>query len=209
MNGWNDVSRRSFLKWTSACALPVVAGTSMADAGVERSRDDAGRDGGSAIPVGVDLESLRQEIEDTPATLVARAVAAGWRVVRDETVLKRTRSWQQQLAAALACHRVELSAIEAVVDLGRVTFASTSPIVRRGVIVRLDRAIRQARRLRCRHLLVVPGLWPAGECSEGVRARAAQLLGECRDRARLAGMRIVVDRIPRRSDQVRLVQEEV
>jgi len=205
MSDLNDFSRRSFLKWTSVFALPVVARTSMADAGVERSR----RDGGSAIPVGVDLESLRQEIEDTPATLVARAVEAGWRVVRDETVLKRPQAWQQQLAAALASHRVELAAIEAVVDLGRVTFASTSPIVRRGVIVRLDRAIRQGRRLRCRHLLVVPGLWPAGERSEGVRARVAQLLGKCRDRARLAGMRIVVDRIPRRSDQARLVQEEV
>ena len=205
LNGLSDFSRRSFLKWTTACALPVVAGTAMADAGVERSR----RDGGSAIPVGVDLESLRQEIEDTPATLVARAVEAGWRVVRDETVLKRAQLWQQQLAAALAFHRVELAAIEAVVDLGRVTFASSSPIVRRGVIVRLDRAIRQAGRLRCRHLLVVPGLWPAGERTEGVRARAAQLLGECQDRARLAGMRIVVDRIPRRSDQARLVQEEV
>jgi len=206
VNVLNDLNRRSFLKWTTAVGLPIVAGNSIADAdcgdGFERSRHR----GRSVIPVGVDLESLRQEIEDTPATLVDRAVESGWRVVCDETVLKRPEAWQQELARALARHRIELAAIEAVVDLGRVTFASDSPIARRGVIGRLDRAIRQARRLRCRHLLVVPGLRPAGELTGVVQARVVMLLQQCRDRARAAGMRIVLDQIDRRSDQVQVVQ---
>jgi len=209
VNVVNDLNRRSFLKWTTAVGLPIVAGNSLADAdggdGSQRSRHR----GRSVIPVGVDLESLRQQIEDTPTTLVARAVESGWRVVCDETVLKRPEDWQQELAAALARHRIELAAIEAVVDLGRVTFASDSPIVRRTVIGRLDRAIRQARRLRCRHLLVVPGLCPAAELTNVVQARVAKLLQQCRERARVAGMRIVLDQIDRRSDQVQVVQEEV
>ena len=205
----NDLNRRSFLKWTTAAALPVVAGNSIADADCGDSLERSRRGGRSAIPAGVDLESLRQEIEDGPATLVARAVESGWRVVCDETVLKRPEAWQQKLAAALVRHRVELAAIEAVVDLGRVTFASDSPIVRRGEIGRLDRAIRQARRLRCRHLLVVPGLCPAGELTGVVQARVAELLQQCRERARVAGMRIVLDQIDRRSDQVQLVPVEV
>ena len=166
----------------------------------------------SGVPDGVELESLRREIEDGPGVLVARAVALGWSVVRDETVLKRSVAWQHELAVAVARHRVELAAIEAVVDLGRVTFASASEIVRRGVIGRLDAAIRQARRLRCRHLLVVPGLMPegerGGEPGGEVWRRVDELLAECRVRAGLAGMRIVVERIERRSEQASLVQEE-
>jgi sugar phosphate isomerase/epimerase len=154
------------------------------------------------------LDSLRREIEDGPGVLVARAVALGWSVVRDETVLKRSVAWQHELAVAVARHRVELAAIEAVVDLGRVTFASASEIVRRGVIVRLDAAIRQARRLRCRHLLVVPGLMPEGVGGGEAWRRADELLTECRVRAGLAGMRIVVERIERRSDHASLVKEE-
>lgn len=197
--GWLNCSRRGFLLWTTAAGLPVVLGNSIVDA-AELSRDD--------VPAGVDLERLRENIEDGPEVLVARAAAAGWRVACDETVLKRTEAWQRELALALARHRVELASIEAVVDLGRVTFASKSPIVRRSVISRLDAAIRRARRLRCRHLLVVPGLWPAGEPAGVVGPRVAALLEECRARAGVAGMRIVVERIERRSDQVRLALEE-
>jgi len=209
VNVVNDLNRRSFLKWTTAVGLPIVAGNSLADADGGDDSQRSRHRGRSVIPVGVDLESLRQQIEDTPTTLVARAVESGWRVVCDETVLKRPEDWQQELAAALARHRIELAAIEAVVDLGRVTFASDSPIVRHGVIGRLDRAIRQARRLRCRHLLVVPGLRPAGELNGVVQARVVELLQQCRDRARVAGMRIVLDQIDRRSDQVQVVQVEV
>lgn len=196
---WLDCGRRSFLIWTTAAGLPALLGNPVVAAG-ELSRDD--------VPAGVDLESLREDIEDGPEVLVARAVAAGWQVVCDETVLKRPEAWQRELASALARHRVELAAIEAVVDLGRVTFASKSPIVRRGVIGRLDSAVRRARRLRCRHLLVVPGLWPAGEPASVVGPRVAALLDECRARAGKAGMRLVVERIERRSDQVRVALEE-
>ncbi len=197
------VSRRSFLKWTSAAGVPVALGSAISgQAWGAASRRRSG------VPDGVELESLRREIEDGPGVLVARAVALGWSVVRDETVLKRSAAWQHELAVAVARHRVELAAIEAVVDLGRVTFASASPIVRRGVIVRLDAAIRQARRLRCRHLLVVPGLMPEDEPGGEVWRRVDELLAECRARAGLAGMRIVVERIERRSDQASLVQEE-
>ena len=188
-------SRRSFLQWSTVAGLPVVLGNAGALAGGS-SRED--------VPVGIDLESLRQDIGDGPEVLVSRAVAAGWRVVCDETVLKRPEAWQRDLAVALDRHRVELSAIEAVVDFGRVTFASSSPVVRRGVMRRLERAIGRARRLRCRHLLVVPGLMPSGEPPGAVGRRVADLLGECRMRAARAGMRIVVERIERRSDQVRL-----
>ena len=197
------VSRRSFLKWTSAAGVPLALGSLMSEqvlGAASRRR--------SGVPDGVELDSLRREIEDGPGVLVARAVALGWSVVRDETVLKRSAAWQHELAVAVARHRVELAAIEAVVDLGRVTFASASPIVRRGVIVRLDAAIRQARRLRCRHLLVVPGLMPEGVAGGEVWRRVDELLSECRVRAGLAGMRIVVERIERRSDQASLVQEE-
>ena len=188
-------SRRSFLQWSTVAGLPVVLGNAGALAGGS-SRED--------VPVGIDLESLRQDIGDGPEVLVSRAVAAGWRVVCDETVLKRPEAWQRDLAVALDRHRVELSAIEAVVDFGRVTFASSSPVVRRGVMRRLERAIGRARRLRCRHLLVVPGLMPSGEPPGAVGRRVADLLGECRMRAARAGMRIVVERIERRSDQVKL-----
>ena len=121
-----------------------------------------------------------------------------------QTVLKRPEAWQRDLAVALERNRVELSAIEAVVDFGRVTFASSSPVVRRGVMRRLEGAMGRARRLRCRHLLVVPGLMPSGEPPGAVGRRVVDLLGECRMRAARAGMRIVVERIERRSDQVRL-----
>ena len=188
-------SRRSFLQWSTVAGLPVVLGNAGALAGGS-SRED--------VPVGIDLESLRQDIGDGPEVLVSRAVAAGWRVVCDETVLKRPEAWQRDLAVALDRHRVELSAIEAVVDFGRVTFASSSPVVRRGVMRRLERAIGRARRLRCRHLLVVPGLMPSGEPPGAAGRRVADLLGECRMRAARAGMRIVVERIERRSDQVKL-----
>ena len=188
-------SRRSFLQWSTVAGLPVVLGNAGALAGGS-SRED--------VPVGIDLESLRQDIGDGPEVLVSRAVAAGWRVVCDETVLKRPEAWQRDLAVALERNRVELSAIEAVVDFGRVTFASSSPVVRRGVMRRLERAIGRARRLRCRHLLVVPGLMPSGEPPGAVGRRVADLLGECRMRAARAGMRIVVERIERRSDQVKL-----
>ena len=197
------VSRRSFLKWTSAAGVPLSLGSLMSEqvlGAASRRR--------SGVPEGVELESLRREIEDGPGVLVARAVALGWSVVRDETVLKRSVVWQHELVIAVARHRVELASIEAVVDLGRVTFASASPIVRRGVIVRLDAAIRQARRMRCRHLLVVPGLMPEGVSAGEVWRRVDELLVECRVRAGLAGMRIVVERIERRSDQASLVQEE-
>jgi sugar phosphate isomerase/epimerase len=123
-------------------------------------------------------------------------------------VLKRPEAWQQELVLALARHRVELAAIEAVVDLGRVTFASRSSIVRRSVVNRLDAAIRQARRLRCRHLLVVPGLLPVGEPVSGIGPRVTALMNECQARAGNAGMRIVVERIERRSDQVGVVLQE-
>ena len=188
-------SRRSFLQWTTVAGLPVVLGNAGAVAG-DVSRQD--------VPAGIDLESLRQDIGDGPEVLVSRAVAAGWRVVCDETVLKRPEAWQRDLAVALERNRVELSAIEAVVDFGRVTFASSSPVVRRGVMRRLEGAMGRARRLRCRHLLVVPGLMPSGEPPGAVGRRVADLLGECRMRAARAGMRIVVERIERRSDQVRL-----
>ena len=188
-------SRRSFLQWSTVAGLPVVLGNAEAVAGGS-SRED--------VPAGIDLESLRQDIGDGPEVLVSRAVAAGWRVVCDETVLKRPEVWQRDLAVALDRHRVELSAIEAVVDFGRVTFASSSPVVRRGVMRRLERAIGRARRLRCRHLLVVPGLMPSGEPSGAVGRRVAGLFDECRMRAARAGMRIVVERIERRSDQVKL-----
>ena len=188
-------SRRSFLQWSTVAGLPVVLGNAGAVAG-DVSRQD--------VPAGIDLESLRQDIGDGPEVLVSRAVAAGWRVVCDETVLKRPEAWQRDLAVALERNRVELSAIEAVVDFGRVTFASSSPVVRRGVMRRLERAIGRARRLRCRHLLVVPGLMPSGEPQGAVGRRVAELLGECRMRAARAGMRIVVERIERRSDQVKL-----
>jgi len=194
-----DCTRRSFLRWSAATSVPVVLGIPVAAAG-ELSRDD--------VPVGVDLETLREDIDDGPGILVARAVAAGWRVVGDETVLKRPEAWQQELVLALARHRVELAAIEAVVDLGRVTFASRSPIVRRCVVSRLDAAIRQARRLRCRHLLVVPGLLPVGEPVSGVGPRVTALMNECQARAGNAGMRIVVERIERRSDQVGVALQE-
>ena len=188
-------SRRSFLQWSTVAGLPVVLGNAGAVAG-DVSRQD--------VPAGIDLESLRQDIGDGPEVLVSRAVAAGWRVVCDETVLKRPEAWQRDLAVALERNRVELSAIEAVVDFGRVTFASSSPVVRRGVMRRLEGAMGRARRLRCRHLLVVPGLMPSGEPQGAVGRRVAELLGECRMRAARAGMRIVVERIERRSDQVRL-----
>ncbi|GIS59195.1 MAG: hypothetical protein CM1200mP2_14200 [Planctomycetaceae bacterium] len=188
-------SRRSFLQWSTVAGLPVVLGNAGAVAG-DVSRQD--------VPAGIDLESLRQDIGDGPEVLVSRAVAAGWRVVCDETVLKRPEAWQRDLAVALERNRVELSAIEAVVDFGRVTFASSSPVVRRGVMRRLEGAMGRARRLRCRHLLVVPGLMPSGEPPGAVGRRVADLLGECRMRAARAGMRIVVERIERRSDQVRL-----
>ena len=188
-------SRRSFLQWSTVAGLPVVLGNAGAVAG-DVSRQD--------VPSGIDLESLRQDIGDGPEVLVSRAVAAGWRVVCDETVLKRPEAWQRDLAVALERNRVELSAIEAVVDFGRVTFASSSPVVRRGVMRRLEGAMGRARRLRCRHLLVVPGLMPSGEPPGAVGRRVADLLGECRMRAARAGMRIVVERIERRSDQVRL-----
>ena len=188
-------SRRSFLQWSTVAGLPVVLGNAGAVAG-DVSRQD--------VPAGIDLESLRQDIGDGPEVLVSRAVAAGWRVVCDETVLKRPEAWQRDLAVALERNRVELSAIEAVVDFGRVTFASSSPVIRRGVMRRLERAMGRARRLRCRHLLVVPGLMPSGEPQGAVGRRVAELLGECRMRAARAGMRIVVERIERRSDQVRL-----
>ena len=188
-------SRRSFLQWSTVAGLPVVLGNAGAVAG-DVSRQD--------VPSGIDLESLRQDIGDGPEVLVSRAVAAGWRVVCDETVLKRPEAWQRDLAVALERNRVELSAVEAVVDFGRVTFASSSPVVRRGVMRRLERAIGRARRLRCRHLLVVPGLMPSGEPSGAVGRRVAGLFDECRMRAARAGMRIVVERIERRSDQVKL-----
>ena len=188
-------SRRSFLQWSTVAGLPVVLGNAAAVAG-DSSRED--------VPAGIDLESLRQDIGDGPEVLVSRAVAAGWRVVCDETVLKRPEAWQRDLAVALERNRVELSAIEAVVDFGRVTFASSSPVVRRGVMRRLEGAMGRARRLRCRHLLVVPGLMPSGEPPGAAGRRVADLLGECRMRAARAGMRIVVERIERRSDQVRL-----
>ncbi len=188
-------SRRSFLQWSTVAGLPVVLGNAGAVAG-DVSRQD--------VPAGIDLESLRQDIGDGPEVLVSRAVAAGWRVVCDETVLKRPEAWQRDLAVALERNRVELSAIEAVVDFGRVTFASSSPVVRRGVMRRLEGAMGRARRLRCRHLLVVPGLMPSGEPPGAVGRRVADLLGECRMRAARAGMRIVVERIERRSDQVKL-----
>ena len=188
-------SRRSFLQWSTVAGLPVVLGNAGAVAG-DVSRQD--------VPAGIDLESLRQDIGDGPEVLVSRAVAAGWRVVCDETVLKRPEAWQRDLAVALERNRVELSAIEAVVDFGRVTFASSSPVVRRGVMRRLEGAMGRARRLRCRHLLVVPGLMPSGEPPGAVGRRVAELLGECRMRAARAGMRIVVERIERRSDQVKL-----
>ena len=188
-------SRRSFLQWSTVAGLPVVLGNAGAVAG-DVSRQD--------VPSGIDLESLRQDIGDGPEVLVSRAVAAGWRVVCDETVLKRPEAWQRDLAVALERNRVELSAVEAVVDFGRVTFASSSPVVRRGVMRRLEGAMGRARRLRCRHLLVVPGLMPSGEPPGAVGRRVADLLGECRMRAARAGMRIVVERIERRSDQVRL-----
>lgn len=188
-------SRRSFLQWSTVAGLPVVLGNAGAVAG-DVSRQD--------VPAGIDLESLRQDIGDGPEVLVSRAVAAGWRVVCDETVLKRPEAWQRDLAVALERNRVELSAIEAVVDFGRVTFASSSPVVRRGVMRRLEGAMGRARRLRCRHLLVVPGLMPSGEPPGAAGRRVADLLGECRMRAARAGMRIVVERIERRSDQVRL-----
>ena len=60
-----------------------------------------------------------------------------------------------------------------------------------------------------RGLLVVPGLCPAAELPDVVQARVAKLLQQCRERARVAGMRIVLDQIDRRSDQVQVVQEEV
>ena len=188
-------SRRSFLQWSTVAGLPVVLGNAGAVAG-DVSRQD--------VPAGIDLESLRQDIGDGPEVLVSRAVAAGWRVVCDETVLKRPEAWQRDLAVALERNRGELSAIEAVVDFGRVTFASSSPVVRRGVMRRLEGAMGRARRLRCRHLLVVPGLMPSGEPPGAVGRRVAELLGECRMRAARAGMRIVVERIERRSDQVKL-----
>ena len=188
-------SRRSFLQWSTVAGLPVVLGNAGAVAG-DVSRQD--------VPAGIDLESLRQDIGDGPEVLVSRAVAAGWRVVCDETVLKRPEAWQRDLAVALERNRVELSAIEAVVDFGRVTFASSSPVVRRGVMRRLEGAMGRARRLRCRHLLVVPGLMPSGEPQGAVGRRVAELLGECRMRAARAGMRIVVEQIERRSDQVKL-----
>ena len=188
-------SRRSFLQWSTVAGLPVVLGNAGAVAGDVSRRD---------VPAGIDLESLRQDIGDGPEVLVSRAVAAGWRVVCDETVLKRPEAWQRDLAVALERNRVELSAIEAVVDFGRVTFASSSPVVRRGVMRRLEGAMGRARRLRCRHLLVVPGLMPSGEPSGAVGRRVAGLFDECRMRAARAGMRIVVERIERRSDQVKL-----
>ena len=132
-------SRRSFLQWSTVAGLPVVLGNAGAVAG-DVSRQD--------VPAGIDLESLRQDIGDGPEVLVPRAVAAGWRVVCDETVLKRPEAWQRDLAVALERNRVELSAIEAVVDFGRVTFASSSPVVRRGVMSRMEMAIRRARRNR-------------------------------------------------------------
>jgi len=197
--GLPDCSRRGFLQRTTTASLTVVLGSSIVDAGVS-SRED--------VPAGVDLESLRKDIAEGPEVLVARAVAAGWRVVRDETVLNRPETWQRDLAVALERHRVELAAIEAVVDLGRVTFASSSPVVRRGVMSRLEIAIGRARRLRCRHLLVVPGLLPAGEPPGVVGRRVAGLLAECRVRAVRAGMRIVIERIERRSDQLRLARDQ-
>ena len=63
-----DCTRRSFLQWSAATGVPVVLGIPVAAAG-ELSRDD--------VPVGVDLETLRENIEDGPEILVARAVAAG------------------------------------------------------------------------------------------------------------------------------------
>ena len=193
--GLPSCSRRSFLQWTTVAGLPVVLGSARAAAG------DSSREG---VPAGIDLESLRQDSGDGPEVLVSRAVAAGWRMVCDETVLKRSEAWQRDLAVALERHRVELAAIEAAVDFGRVTFASSSPVVRRGVMSRMEMAIRRARRLRCRHLLVVPGLLPSGEPSGVVGRRVAGLFDECRIRAARAGMRIIVERIERRSDQVKL-----
>ena len=81
-------------------------------------------------------------------------------------------------------------------------------VVRRGVVRRLEIAIGRARRLRCRHLLVVPGLLPAGEPPGVVGRRVAGLLAECRVRAARAGMRIVIERIARRSDQLELARDQ-
>ena len=163
-----DCSRRGFLQRTTTASLAVVLGSSIVDAG-ESSRED--------VPCGVDLESLREDISEGPEVLVARAVAAGWRVVGDETVLNRPETWQRDLAVALERHRVELAAIEAVVDLGRVTFASSSPVVRRGVVRRLEIVIGRARRLHIfmceipRQELSVPGLNFSGRLWSGFGRR--------------------------------------
>lgn len=155
-------------------------------------------------PVGIDLEELRQDIDERPADLVGRAVEQGWRVVCDETVLSRPVQWQEELAGALGQYRVELASVEAVVDLGRVTFASESLPVRRGVLRRLDAAIGSARALRCRHLLVVPGRMANDVSPQVARSRVAGLLAECSRRAGWAGMRVVVVPIDRGSDHPEL-----
>ncbi len=160
----------------------------------------------AGVPEGIELESLRETIEDRPRTLVARAVSRGWTVVRDDTVTSRPESWQRELAEALARHRLELAAIEAVVDFGRVTFASDRDVVRREVLGRLATAVRRARKLRCRHLLVVPGLVPGGISDAMIRVRVSSLLAECRERAGRAGMHVVVERIDRGADHPRLVE---
>ncbi len=191
--------------WTRRGFLQVTAGVAAGSGTVGLASPGSV----AAVPQGIDLESLRETIEDRPQTLVARAVSRGWTVVRDDTVLRRGESWQRELAAALQRDRVELAAIEAVVDFGRVTFGSDREIVRRGVLGRLDSAIRQARMLRCRHLLIVPGLLPEGISTAVIRGRVTSLLVECRDRARRAGMHVVVEQIERGPDHPRLVGKEV
>lgn len=155
-------------------------------------------------PAGIDLEELRQDTDERPADLVGYAVESGWQVVGDETILSRPVQWQQELAEALRQHRVELAAVEAVVDLGRITFASQLPAVRRGVLRRLDAAIDSARALRCRHLLIVPGRAAGDVLLEVARSRVAALLSECSRRAARAGMRIVVVPIDRGGDHPEL-----
>ena len=166
----------------------------------------ASRESAASVPAGIELESLRETIEDRPGTLVARAVSRGWKVVRDDTVMSRPESWQRELAEALARHRLELAAIEAVVDFGRVTFASDRDVVRCEVLGRLASAVGRARELRCRHLLVVPGLVPRGISDAVIRVRVSALLAECRQRAGRAGMHVVVERFDRGADHPRLIE---
>ena len=191
VSGMLACDRRSFL------AVAAAAGCSLSwagDNGIARR----------AAPVGISLESLRQSVDDAPGDLVARAVTRGWQLVEDETVLNRPRDWQLRLQHSLAKYSVRLSSIEAVVDWGRVTFASNSAAVRRGVLSRLGHAIRAARLLRCRHLVVVPGLRPVGAALQEINERVDSLMTLCRHQAAAAGMEIVVRRSPRRDDQVPL-----